>query len=465
MMDGLPPGWQKVALADIAPDVRNGLSAKPADQPPGVPILRISAVRAGRVNLKDTRFHRDGEDDARPYLLRDRDLLFVRYNGNPDLTATCGMVRSLDADCVYPDKLIRVRVDESTALPEFVELVMGTEAAREQLRAHIKTAAGQHGISGRDLLRIRLPLPPLAEQRRIVARIEALFVRTRRARAELGRATPLLSRQKRAFLSSAFKGELTQDWRNFQGHVDVTEREGSWPIPASWSWKRVGEIGKVSLGRQRSPKDHEGPHMRPYVRAANVTWDGWDLSDVKQMNFAEPDFSRFRLEPGDILLNEGSGSAAEVGKPAIWHGEVESCCFQNTLLRVQPRECTVDYAYFYFLFSALAGKFVPETKGVNIHHIGKEGLSSFAIPVPPLPEQKQITERIQRMLDGLGRTATDQARSTALLDRLDAAILARAFRGELVPQDPADEPAQLPSLPTATRPRRSRAASPPAAHP
>jgi type I restriction enzyme S subunit len=65
--------------------------------------------------------------------------------------------------------------------------------------------------------------------------------------------------------------------------------------------------------------------MRPYVRAANITWDGWNLSDVKRMNFDERDFKRFKLQPGDVLINEGSGSAGEVGKPAIWLISYEEC--------------------------------------------------------------------------------------------------------------------------------------------
>src|SRR5688572_16769003 len=122
-----------------------------------------------------------------------------------------------------------------------------------------------------------------------------------------------------------------------------------WPTPTSWEWTAVSSVGSVALGRQRSPSNHNGPHMRPYLRAANITWDGWDLSDVKEMNFDDADFSRFRLHPGDVLVNEGSGSAKEVGKPAIWQGQIENCCFQNTLVRVQPRACTSEYLYSYFL--------------------------------------------------------------------------------------------------------------------
>lgn len=98
----LPAGWVRVRLGDISAEIRNGLAAKPADTPPGLPILRISAVRPQRVSLGDVRFHRGSTDEAQPYHLRDGDLLVVRYNGNPELTASCGMVRGLDGPASIP---------------------------------------------------------------------------------------------------------------------------------------------------------------------------------------------------------------------------------------------------------------------------------------------------------------------------------------------------------------------------
>ncbi|UGY11805.1 hypothetical protein HAP48_0001435 (plasmid) [Bradyrhizobium septentrionale] len=148
-----------------------------------------------------------------------------------------------------------------------------------------------------------------------------------------------------------------------------------WPVPPNWEWAPVSDIAGVGLGRQRSPENHTGKNMRPYVRAANITWNGWDLADVKEMNFDDADFERFRLCAGDVLVNEGSGSANEVGKPAIWQGQIENCCFQNTLIRVKPEGCTSEYIHSYFLLSALKENFVSKTQGVNIYHIGKEGLA------------------------------------------------------------------------------------------
>lgn len=241
----------------------------------------------------------------------------------------------------------------------------------------------------------------------------------------------------------------------------MTERANGdlaqWSVPPGWAWATVEQIGTVALGRQRSPVNHFGPHMRPYVRAANITWNGWDLTDVKEMNFDEADFARFRLSPGDVVVNEGSGSAKEVGKPAIWQGQIADCCFQNTLIRVQPTKCSPEYLCSYFLFSALTERFVSSTQGVNIYHIGKDGLSKFGIPVPPRPEQRRIVEKIDGLSAKSKRARENLDHIPRLVEKYKQAVLAAAFRGDLTREwrrqrsDPVWAPTNVGSLLTDIR--------------
>jgi len=180
--------------------------------------------------------------------------------------------------------------------------------------------------------------------------------------------------------------------------------------------------------------------MRPYLRAANVTWAGLDLTDVKAMNFDEADFERFELRVGDVLLNEGSGSPAEVGKPAIWTGEIEGCCFQNTLLRVQPVACMSEFALAYFRFCALTGRFAPVSQGVNIAHIGKDGLAKFPIPVSPLAEQRRIVAKLNALATRTARARADLDRVPVLAASYKRALIAEAFSGHLSQSTPPLKP-------------------------
>jgi type I restriction enzyme S subunit len=151
--------------------------------------------------------------------------------------------------------------------------------------------------------------------------------------------------------------------------------------------------------------------MRPYLRAANVKWNGLSLEDVKEMNFSESEVDTFRLMPGDILLSEASGSSSEVGKPAIWRGEIDECCFQNTLIRVRSNDVENRYLFWFFKWLALSGQFARGSRGVGIHHLGAKALSDWPVPLAPLAEQDRIVAAIEEQFSRLdvGTTALEHA--------------------------------------------------------
>lgn len=185
----------------------------------------------------------------------------------------------------------------------------------------------------------------------------------------------------------------------------------------SWRVATLSDVAEVRLGRQRAPKNHRGDSMRPYVRAANVTWAGLNLDDVKTMNFTDRELETYRLQPGDLLLSEASGSAGEVGKPALWQGEIADCAFQNTVIRVRPREHEPKFLLHYFRYQALAGRFVEHSRGVGIHHLGRSRLAAWPIPVPPIAEQRRIVDLVE---DHLSRLDAASALLRASLRRANA---------------------------------------------
>lgn len=163
--------------------------------------------------------------------------------------------------------------------------------------------------------------------------------------------------------------------------------------------------------------------MRPYVRAANVGWGGLLLDDVKSMNFTDAEMEVYGLRPGDLLLNEASGSAREVGKPVIWSGEIEDCAFQNTLIRVRPTGADPRYLLHYFAEQASSGAFARKSRGVGIYHLGREALAASLVPMPPFEEQR----RIAAVLDEAGELRTKRETSLALIDSLNESIFLDMF--------------------------------------
>ncbi len=207
----LPASWMWVRLGSIASEVRNGVFAsRPSADPPGIPILRIGAVRPMSLDLGDVRYaDLDAGDPAvGRALLEGGDLLFTRYNGNPEFVGACAAVPSSIRRVLHPDKLIRVKVDAAIALPRFVEIAASAGASRTFTRSVTKTTAGQAGISGRDLKRMPLPLPPVAEQVRIVTEVERQFSFIEAAERAVTAALTRSRGLRRSVLKAAFEGRL-----------------------------------------------------------------------------------------------------------------------------------------------------------------------------------------------------------------------------------------------------------------
>ena len=175
--------------------------------------------------------------------------------------------------------------------------------------------------------------------------------------------------------------------------------------------------------------------MRPYMRAANVTWKGISLHDVKEMDFTLEEFETYALRRGDLLLSEASGSASEVGKPAVWNDEVPGCCFQNTLIRVRAPESLVPFLHLHFYKDALTGEFARAARGVGIHHLGAKTLSEWEIHLPPRDEQRRIVETVDSYFTRLDGVAATLERVRRNLKRYRASILKAAVEGRLVPTE------------------------------
>lgn len=171
-------------------------------------------------------------------------------------------------------------------------------------------------------------------------------------------------------------------------------------LPTGWAWARLQDVAEVRLGRQRSPKNHVGPSMTPYLRAANVGWEGPLLDDVKEMNFTPAEREIYQLMPGDVLLSEASGSIGEVGKPILWKGQIPGACFQNTLIRVRSVGAVDPRFLVHRLrMEAMLGRWADGVaRGVGIHHLGSTRVADWKFALPPLAEQVRIVPELERRL-------------------------------------------------------------------
>jgi type I restriction enzyme S subunit len=301
--------------------------------------------------------------------------------------------------------------------PRYLAHYLSRKEIRDYLAAHAS------GVGG-SLMRVKastvedLPfhLPSVDEQRRIVAELEKQLSRLDEAVVTLNRVKANIDRYQGATLSEAFAGKWVgteADWR---------------PVP-------LREVADVQLGQQRAPVHAADLNQIPYIRAANVTWRGLDLSDVKSMGF--PNAARYRLARGDILLAEASGSANEVGKPAIWRDEIPGACYQKTLIRVRCRQehLSYEFAYYFFLHTCLSGRFARLAPGVGILHLTAERMMVWPTLAPPLPIQASTVAEIDRRLSIVREVEAEVDANLARAVALTQAVLARSFQ-----KSPAMEP-------------------------
>ncbi len=374
--------------------------------------------------------------------------------------------------------------------PRYV--LYGLRNTQDELVAR-STGSTFGAISGDTLRNHELPVAPLPEQVKIVEEIEKQFTRLEAGVAALKRVQANLKRYRAAVLKAAVEGRLVpteaelarREGRSYETAHELlqrilAERRARWEadqlakirasgkpskddkwkekykepegpdannlpsLPEGWAWATTSQIGEVQLGRQRSPKKRSKDYPTKYIRAANITEKGIDLSDVLDMEFDPDERQRYLLRKGDIVLSEASGSPTQVGKPAIWRDDLlPGCCFQNTVIRLRPCVPVSEYLLAVFKGFYWNGVFAKIAGGVGINHLGADKFSSVVVPLPPLPEQLRIVADVDRRLSVIEELEAQVEADLKRAGRLRQAVLKRAFEGKLVPQDPSDEPASV----------------------
>jgi type I restriction enzyme S subunit len=317
--------------------------------------------------------------------------------------------------------------------------------------AELSRATTVPSLRKSDIEAIELPLAPLPEQKRIADKLEALLARVDACRQRLDRVSGVLKRFRQSVLAAATSGELTREWREGRGldgdvqsfQLEDAEAIRDFSFPASWSARRLADIATITGGVTKDSKKQSADFVElPYLRVANVQRGYLDLSEVKTIRVPPDRVSELLLRAGDILFNEG-GDIDKLGRGWIWNDELPACVFQNHVFRARLLDPTLEPRYFSWYGNSRGYEYflARGKQTTNLASINKSVLSALPVAVPPADEQAEIVRRTNELLqfaDGLERCCTNAA---AQVVALTPSALARAFRGELVPQDPNDEPA------------------------
>lgn len=311
-----------------------------------------------------------------------------------------------------------------------------------------------------------IPLAPIAEQRRIVARVDALFAEIAEGEAALAEARKGLDTFRRALLKAAVTGELTRDWRAANpvtetghellvriaagnGSQAVTKRRGrrsanakpldtsNLPsLPEGWAWGRLSALGNFGRGKSRHrPRDDArlyGGSM-PFVQTGVVA-NSDDFIRAFQQTYSELGVEQSRVwPPGTVCIT----IAANIAKTAI---TTFDCCFPDSIVGLTPVPAINPY-WVHIWISTIQRRlerFAPATAQKNIN---LEVLDAVLVPVPPPAEATEVLRRVSLALNAAADSRAMLEAEVADAARLKQSILKAAFEGCLVPQDHADEPA------------------------
>ena len=414
----IPESWEWVRLGDVSEIARGG-SPRPikdylTEAPNGLNWIKIGDTDKGGKYINSCKEKIKPEGLKKTRMVHPGDFLLTNSMsfGRPYITNIEG--------CIHDGWLV-ISPYASTFDQSYLYYVLSSAFAYKQFCGKVAGAVVQNLNSDKVADSI-VPLPPLAEQKRIVARIEDLLPKVEKygkAQDELNKLNEELpERLKKSILQEAIEGRLVpQDPNDEPASVllakireekqqlvkegklkkkdleekPISEDEIPFEIPDTWKWSKIGYLFLHSSGKQLKGGDNEGS-IHPYITTSNLYWDHFELGNLKSMYYKDSEIERCTAQKGDLLVCEGG----DIGRSAIWPYDY-TICLQNHVHRLRPY--LVGYTRFiYYVMWLYKHTGLIGGKGIAIQGLSASALRDIIVPLPPLAEQKRIVAKIEQLL-------------------------------------------------------------------
>ena len=490
----LPEGWELAGLCEVAElNPRLGKSAHPGN--PIVSFVPMPAVEAstGDIDVSQTRSLEEVRKGYTPF--REGDVLFAKITPCME-NGKMAVVPPLENGLGFGSTEFHVLRPYCEISAHYIYFFVSSQSFRRNAEHNMTGAVGQRRVPTSYLADQSIPVPPSREQVRIVAKVEELFSQLDKGVESLKAARAKLDVYRQAVLKHAFEGKLTARWREEnQDKLETPEqliarikqeRETCYelqlkewktavkeweangksgkspqrlkkllkvtdlprdvtamlpPLPKSWMWEK---LGWMTCGVEYGTAAKSATTGRvPVLRMGNIQNAKFDWADLVYTSDDE-EVAQYRLHDDDVLFNR-TNSPELVGKTAIYKGE-RPAIFAGYLIRVNHISRTVDGQYLnLFLNSHVARQYGNDVKtdGVNQSNINGAKLSNYPFPYCSIEEQRAIASILEKTFSLLDETEANIGQELEKADALRQSILKKAFSGQLVPQDPDDEPAAV----------------------
>ena len=449
----LPFGWSLKTLSDIAID-ENGIVDGPFgsnlkvsdyvdDAENGVPVLTTKNL-SGDYSRGTLRYvTKDKYDTLKRSTVFPGDILVAKIGS----IGKCGIYPLTQKKALIPANLLKITLKEEYDR-KFVFYYIQSGQFQKLIKS-ISTATAQPAFNVTKFRKLPVIIPPLEEQKRIVARIEELFSELDAAVATLERTKEQLAVYRQAVLKEAFSGTISKHWReeNVPSLEKMLERIANLKIahkkksiytqtelidlpllPPEWKWISIGDISNgVEYG---TSKKSEKEGLTAVIRMGNIQ-NGKIIWDDLVYSNDEEDIVKYQLKKGDVLFNR-TNSPELVGKTAIYGGE-QPAIFAGYLIRINHVECINSQYLTYYLNGFTAKQYGNKVKtdGVNQSNINGKKLCSYPFPLCTIEEQEYIVSEIESRLSVCDKIEETVTTALQEAEAMRQSILKQAFAGEL----------------------------------
>ncbi len=287
-------------------------------------------------------------------------------------------------------------------------------------------AVGQQRVPKAFVLESQLPLAPLNEQRRIAAKLDITLATVDACRQRLDGVGAILKRFRLAVLAAATSGELTREWREERGLV--------------WSPRQltVGDLGAIVTGNTPKAVADDAEEVVPLFKPTELD-AGYNVRHAKELMGPKRAQGARMLPPLTVLV---TCIGATIGKTGLSRTAGATNQQINAII-TNPKIATPQWIYFWFTSPVGQASIVDNASATTLPIINKSRFSALEVDVPDIEEQQEIVRLIESLFALAGQLEAKLTTAIRIVERLTPALLAKAFRGELVPQDPNDEPARV----------------------
>lgn len=432
-MRAIPSVWAQVTLGDLTEYVTSGSrdwSKYYAEK--GALFVRTQDINTNKLGDLDSiaKVRLPSSVEGKRTLIRKDDLLVTITGAN---VGRCAHVVAELPEAYVSQSIALIRLLDPS-LGRFVHLQLLSPIEKSG-KSSLEARAYGMGRPVLNLDNIRetpILIPPRHEQKRIADKLDAVLTRVEAVNSRLVRVAPIIKRFRQSVLAAATSGRLTEDWREAAQTL------------AAWGRTTVGAIS-ADLRYGTSKKCSSEPVGNAVLRIPNIGGHGRpELSDLKYAEFDSAEQAKLALRVGDLLIIRSNGSVDLVGKCCVVNEQAAGMLFAGYLMRLRVDSARALPEFILLALSSplirgLIEQTAKSTSGVN--NINSEELRSLPLHLPPLEEQAEIVRHVETLFAYADRLEARLRTAQTAAERSTPALLAKAFRGELVPQDPNDEPA------------------------